>query len=222
MPIEIRSTKNVKVNGIKMVIYGSAGSGKTRLMATAPNPIIISAEMGLLSLADYDLPYIEVKTLEDVSAAYTYLKDNEDYDSICIDSLSEIAEVLLEKLKHGAKDKRQAYGVIAEKLGAMIRKFRDIKGKNVVFTAKQRTREDENTGLISIMPSLPGKVLPEALPYFTDLVLYIKIKPNKDNPIRKLQTFSDHQIIAKDRSDKLEKFEELDLTALFNKIKGAE
>jgi len=220
MPIEIKSTKNVKVNGIKMVVYGSAGSGKTRLMATAPNPIIISAEMGLLSLADYDLPYIEVKTLEDVSAAYTYLKNNEDYDSICIDSLSEIAEVLLEKLKVGAKDKRQAYGVIAEKLGAMIRKFRDIKGKNVVFTAKQRTREDENTGLISIMPSLPGKVLPEALPYFTDLVLYIKIKPNKDNPIRQLQTFSDHQIIAKDRSDKLEKFEELDLTALFNKIKG--
>lgn len=220
MPIEIRSTKDVRVNGVKMVVYGPAGSGKTKLMSTAPNPIIISAEQGLLSLADYDLPYIKVTTLDEVAEAYKFLRKNDDYDTICLDSLSEIAEVLLEKLKMGAKDKRQAYGEIAEKLGAMIRKFRDIEGKNVVFTAKQRTREDESTGLISIMPSLPGKVLPESLPYFTDLVLYIKIKPNKEAPIRKLQTYADHQVIAKDRSGKLDKFEDLDLTNIFNKAKG--
>lgn len=218
MPIEIKSTKDIAVNGVKIAIYGQAGSGKTRLCATAPKPIIISAERGLLSLADKDIPYINVETLDDVSEAYKFLRNNDDYETICMDSLSEIAEVLLDTLKADAKDKRQSYGTLAEKLGNMLRRFRNIPGKNVVFTAKQRTLVDEDTGLISIIPSMPGKVLPEALPYFVDELFYLKFKPNKGDPIVKLQTYSDHQIVAKDRSGQLDKFEEMNLTDIFNKI----
>ena len=54
MAIKLHSTKDVTVNGVKMMVYGASGVGKTRLTTTCPNPIIISAEKGLLSLADYD------------------------------------------------------------------------------------------------------------------------------------------------------------------------
>jgi len=220
MPVEIKSTKDVAVHGVKMVVYGRAGSGKTRLAATAPNPIIISAEHGLLSLVDNELPYIEVNTLQDVGDAFEYLKDNNEYDTIIIDSLSEIAEVLLNQFKKTAKDKRQAYGQIADSLSSMIRNFRDLPGKNVVFTAKLRTREDEDAGTIEYMPSLPGRVLPESLPYFTDLVLCIQVKRRAKKEISMIQTFSDHQYVCKDRSGKLDPFEEPNLTAIFNKIVG--
>lgn len=36
--------------GVKMLVYGASGSGKTGLCATLPAPLIISAEGGLLRL----------------------------------------------------------------------------------------------------------------------------------------------------------------------------
>lgn len=63
MAIEIRKTNDISVTGrgIKLAVYGGAGIGKTRLSATAPNPLIISAESGLLSLKDSATDYIAIK-----------------------------------------------------------------------------------------------------------------------------------------------------------------
>ena len=35
--------------GVKMLVYGESGMGKTMLTATLPRPLLISAESGLLS-----------------------------------------------------------------------------------------------------------------------------------------------------------------------------
>lgn len=218
MPIEIKSTRGYRVDAVKMVVYGTAGSGKTVLCSTAPKPIIISAEHGLLSLASLDIPYIEVKTLRDIGDAFNMLKKDTEFKTICLDSVSEISEVLLTELKQDAKDARQAYGKLADSLGAMLRNFRDIKQKNIVMTAKQKSREDELAGTIEYMPSLPGRVLPESLPYIVDEVLVMKMAIKKGKTIRTLQTQPDRQFVAKDRSGALNQFEEPDLTAIFNKI----
>lgn len=217
MPIEVKKTNTVRADGIKAVIYGPAGVGKTVLCATAPKPIIISAEQGLLSLADKDVDFVEVKTLTQIHEAYEFARKS-DYETICLDSLSEIAEVLLAEFKKEERDGRQAYMKLATALNAMIRNFRDIKGKNVILTAKVRTLEDENTGLVSYVPSMPGKVLPDSLPYITDLVLPMRVGKSKDGGYRYLQTQPDLNWTAKDRSGKLDKMEKPDLTELFNKI----
>jgi len=218
MPIEIKSTRGYRVDSVKCVIYGKAGVGKTVLCSTAPDPIIISAEHGLLSLANLDLPYIEVKTLQDIADAFDLLKKDDTYKTICLDSVSEISEVLLSRLKKDAKDARQAYGQLADGLSAMIRNFRDLEGKNIVMTAKMRSREDELAGTVEYMPSLPGRVLPESLPYLVDEVFVMHAKPKGKNIVRALQTQPDHQYVAKDRSGALEKFEEPDLSKIFDKI----
>ena len=72
MAIKVKSTKDV-IHFVNLMIYGDAGIGKTVLCSTAPAPIIISAEGGLLSLADKDLPVIEVECVKDVNQVYDWL-----------------------------------------------------------------------------------------------------------------------------------------------------
>lgn len=217
MPINIKSTKDVHVNGIKMVVFGYAGSGKTVLSSTAPKPIIISAEQGLLSLAGQDIPYIEVKSIKDIGESFNYLKSNNEFDTICIDSLSEITEVVITEFRKDVKDGRQAYMKLSEAMLPMIRNFRDLKGKNVVFTAKAKRVEDEYSGKTMIEPMLPGQVIPLNLPYLVDELIYMDMDKKGT---RFLQCNPAFGVLVKDRSGKLADKEKPDLTYIFNKIIG--
>lgn len=223
MAIKITSTKDYGANGVKILVYGPAGIGKTVLCGSAPSPIIISAESGLLSLADLDIPVIEVKTVDDVNEVYDWLvgsKEAEQYETPCLDSVTEIAEVLLAQFKSEEKDPRAAYGRLADEMGRTIRNFRDIKGKNVYFSAKQVKLTDD-VGVTTYAPSMPGKQLLNGLPFFFDEVLPMRIgKLESGEEYRYLQTHADMLRDGKDRSGKLAKQEEPNLTKLFNKIAG--
>lgn len=223
MSIKITSTKDVSTDGVKALVYGKAGIGKTTLMATAPSPIILSAEAGLLSLAGQDIPVIETKSVQDIYDAYEFLTESEEskkYETICLDSITEIGEVLLSQLKKVSKDPRKAYGDLADELGGLIRRFRDIKGKNVVFSAKQVRITDDDTGITSYYAAMPGKTLLNALPFFFDEVLYMTLMQDEDGTsYRVLKTQPEFGHDAKDRSGKLNIIEEPNLTKIFNKIK---
>jgi len=222
MAIKIKKTSDVKINGVKCVVYGGAGVGKTRLCATAPKPIIISAESGLLSLSDVDCDYIEITSLEDLDAAYNHLSRSNDYDTICLDYLSEICEVVLDKLKPHHKDKRQAYGEMADAILPMLKKFRDIKGKNVVFTVKLIRVQDEDSGSITEELFIPGRVLSNQIPYLVDELFCLQ-RDRKN--LQVMQTVPDRVRFCKDRSGALKAIEkpkdgetELNLTDIINLI----
>jgi hypothetical protein len=215
MAIKIQSTKDCHVDGINCVIYGASGVGKTVLCSTAPSPIILSSERGMLSLSGVDVPFIEVNNLQDIDDSYKLLKSNSEYQTICIDSLTEIAELLVTGFRKEVNDGRQAYMKLAEAVGGMIRNFRNIKGKNIVFIAKQRRIDDEESNSFSFEPYMPGRVLPFNLPYYVDEVLCMRINIKGK---RYIQTNCDRKYIAKDRSGKLLPEEEPNLTAIFNKI----
>ena len=217
MAIKIQSTKDCHVDGIKVVVHGVSGVGKTVLCTTAPKPIIISSERGLLSLSKMDIPFIEVNTVKDVDDAYNYLKADKEYDTICVDSISEIADKVIVELKKSVSDARQAYGQLSDSLGSVIRKFRDLKGKNVVFIAKSRRLDDEEAGTWQMEPFITGRALPFQLPYLVDEVFYYDID-RKGNRI--LCTKSSRKYIAKDRSGMLDEFEKPNLTEIFKKIGG--
>jgi hypothetical protein len=192
--------------------------------STAPNPIFISAEKGLLSLASKDIPYIEVKTLQSMDEAYKYCLKS-DYETIVIDSISEVTEEVLAEHKKaliaesasGKIDARQAYGKVAESVGNLIRNFRDIDGKNIIMIAKEKRIDDEDTGTFSFEAYMPGKVLPFNLPYLVDEVFCLQISRKGE---RYVQTRADRKRPCKDRSDQLDENERPDFTAIFNKIKG--
>lgn len=224
MPINIITTdRAVQDNGIKMLVYGRPGVGKTTLCATAPKPIILSAESGLLSLRKHSIPVIEIKTMQDLFDAYSYLTGPEgvNYETICLDSISEIAEVVLANAKKASKDPRQAYAELLTQMQDLIRSFRDIPRFNVYFSAKEEYSKDE-MGVQHYIPSMPGSKLGPALPYFFDEVFRLMVGEDENkNSFRYLSTRASLAHEAKDRSGALEPFEAADLTSIIFKIKGA-
>lgn len=208
-------------NGIKALIYGRAGIGKTRICATAPVPIIISAEAGMLSLRDQDVPVIEINRLDDLQRALDYVSGpaGASWHTICLDSISEIAEKVLANARAGTKDGRQAYGILAEQMWTTIKAFRDIKGKCVVMTAKAKYEKDQD-GVMRWAPMMPGQQLTQGLAYYFDEVFHLGTYRGAGGEHTSLQTHADLQYEAKDRSGALDHFEYPDLTNVFNKIYG--
>lgn len=224
MAIQIRNTSDLEFTGVKCIVYGGAGVGKTRLCATAPKPIIISAEEGLLSLSEVKCDYLEIKCLKDLDEAYRLLKSSSDYKTIALDSLAEIAEVLIMELKPQFKDGRQAYMALADAMIPMLKKFRDIKGKNTIFTCKKIDVKDEESGVVTTELFLPGNVLPNQIPYIVDELFYMDVSREG---IPFLQTCPSRKAFAKDRSGALNKAGEYakdknsvpNLEELFEKIR---
>lgn len=84
---------------LKALIYWNPKTGKTTFAWTAPNPLFICAENWLLSIKDKAPEYVEVKTLQELKDLYKWLKDtNPKYDTIVIDSLSEISKIIKDNL----------------------------------------------------------------------------------------------------------------------------
>lgn len=223
MAISIRNTSEAKTNGVKILVYGMAGAGKTTLCATLPDPIILSAEGGLLSISDANLPFIEIQSMDELIEAYKWAAESEEankFKSIALDSISEIAEVVLNYERKNTKDTRQAYGAMQEQMSDIIRSFRDLPGRNVYFSAKCEKSQDE-TGRMLYAPSMPGNKTGQQLPYFFDEVLALRIeKDSEGNTQRALMCDSDGLWQAKDRSGKLEAWEAPHLGAVIDKIKG--
>jgi phage nucleotide-binding protein len=223
MAVQLKSTRDSGVNGVKILVYGQAGAGKTTLIKTLPAPVILSAEAGLLSLADCDIPVIEIRDMADLGDAYMWLTTSEEagqFKTVCLDSISEIAEVVLVNEKKVAKDPRQAYGSMSDQMASLVRSFRDLPGRNVYMSAKVEKTQDE-MGRILYSPSMPGNKTGQALPYFFDEVFALRVERDPEgNPHRGLLCHPDGLWTAKDRSSRLNVWEGPDLGACISKIIG--
>lgn len=223
MAISLKKTGGLSANGVKLLVYGQAGAGKTSLIRTLPNPVVLSAEGGLLSIQDADIPYIEVTSMDELTEAYSWFRDSTEakqFETVALDSISEVAEVVLQYELKKAKDGRQAYGELNTTMQELIRSFRDLPGKHVYFSAKLEKSQDE-MGKLLYNPSMPGKSLTQGLPYFFDEVLALRVERDQEgNAQRAIMCDSDGAWLAKDRSGKLDRWEAPDLGEIIRKIGG--
>jgi len=223
MAISLKRTKEATAQAVKLLVYGQAGAGKTSLIPTLPTPVILSAEGGLLSIADTNLPFIEITSMDDLREAYKWLTTSAEaaeFESVALDSISEIAEVVLNAEKKINKDPRAAYGAMQEQMADIIRGFRDLPGKHVYMSAKLEKTQDE-MGRVLYAPSMPGNKTGQSLPYFFDEVLALRVEKDAEGMTRRaLMTDGDGLWLAKDRSGKLEVWEDADLGDIIKKIGG--
>ena len=156
--------------------------------------------------------------------AYKWLSESDDakqFNSVAIDSISEIAEVCLSTEKAIQKDPRAAYGEMQTTMAEIIRLFRDLP-KNILMTAKLEKSQDE-MGRMLYSPSMPGNKTGQSLPYYFDIVAALRVEKDAEGVIqRAMMLESDGLWQAKDRSGKLSSWEAPDLGAIIKKIGGAE
>lgn len=228
-------------HGVKLLVYAPSGVGKTVLTATLPTPVLISAESGLLALnaqnlsrifgdnpkfpVTKDIPTIVIQTADDLEQAYAWCATSHEaktFQSIAIDSITEIAEQVLAKEIAAATDKRQAYGELIVRMDKIIKNFRDLPSKHIYMSAKMDRNKDEFTGRFIYGPSMPGAKVGPSLPYLFDEVFYYGMHTGQDGVVtRALLTQPTEQYTAKDRSGALSQYEYPNLTYIFAKISGA-
>ena len=222
MAINLKSTQDTHRNGLKIVVFGASGSGKTTLIKTLPNPVILSAEAGLLSINDAQIPYIEIRNVEDLMEAYKWASSSAEasqFESIALDSISEVGEVVLANEKRKNKDGRAAYGEMQTVMMDVLRAFRNLSGKHVYMSAKMEKAQDEN-GRVMYSPGMPGAKLAQQIPYIVDECYALRNEKDADGVIqRALMTESDGLWAVKSRG-KVEPWEAPDLGAIIRKIGG--
>jgi len=194
---------------IKALIYGAAGAGKTVFTGTAKKAIYASAEGGLLSIADKNPHYVEVKSLKDLAELYSYLStEDHKYETIVIDSITEINEIVkmeIEK-KVGHNMQLQDWGELAKKLRDLFRKFRDLP-MNVILVAQEAYVTDEDK-IKKVVPSLNGKAATE-IAYFMDIVGYLNVE---NDGTRWIETSTNKKLLTKDRTRKIGNDTPMDFT----------
>ena len=222
----IRSTQGQgKAHGIKACVYGKAGMGKTFLATTCEAPMVIMTEPGLLSLRRYNIPFIEARTVSDLHKVADWMAGSREarkFNTFFLDSLSETVEIVLaaERLRVGMKEPRKAYNELLIISLDLIRRFRDLVGPNVIFTAKQEYSQDD-TGAIMYRPKFPGQQLGIDAPYFFDELWQLHLHTHANGVTeRAFRCHPTNQFEAKDRSGSLDPVEQANLTYIFNKING--
>jgi hypothetical protein len=224
-PFEITTTLGRQDAHITAVIHGPSGAGKTYLSRTTgqtESTLILSVANGLLSLRDVEIAAVELGGWEELRQMFGWLLQQkpQPYTWVIVDSISELAESLLNGLKEQSRDPRQAYGEMQDSVVRFVRAVRSLPC-NVVLLAKQERLQDDQ-GRMLYAPSFPGKRLSQAIPYLVDEVL--ALIPNQDEETGQmkpyLQCHPDSSYTAKDRSGRLALHELANLAAVYRKING--
>ena len=223
--MKIIKTSDIEYQHIFALIVGNFGSGKTTLAKTLKpgnKTLILSAESGLLSLKDYDIDVVIIKSLDDLYEAFNFLQTANDYKNVFFDSLTEISEQIFASLKALPEYKNNGfaiYGDYSAKIVALLKAFRDMNKYNIYMTALEKTVTENYQDTIAI--DMVQKSLSRKVPALFDLVLHLKVLPNSEGDLTRVlccdQTTSP---LAKDRSGKLLSYEQPDLQAINDKIFG--
>lgn len=219
--------------GVKSIVFGSPGSGKTPLINTAPRPVLLVTEPGMLSMRGSNVPAWEAYSPALIVEFFEwFMKSREalNFDTLGIDSISNIAEIILAdeltKVKHGMK----AYGNMSERTMKICNELYYMPQKHIVMIAKQSVIENGRQTILQggevvyepIMqkrPFFPGKDLNVKVPHLFDNVFHLNevVIPGQPKPVRALRTKEIAEVFARDRLGNLGELEPPDLSAIFTK-----
>lgn len=223
--MDIRSlrpaSKIADMLGVKSLAYGDPGTGKTPIAVTAPRPILLLCEPGARSLRFADnVPAHEAYGIKEISEFFAWWfssREVDNFDTLCIDSVSQMAEIVLTVELSRNKDGRKAYGEMSRTIMEYMNKLYFQKQKHLYLICKQ-TRIEENGGL-KRRPYFPGQDLNVKIPHLFDLIMHLGMH-NIPGVVGAQKAFCCNEqfdLLARDRSGQLNAFEPPNLTDIFNK-----
>jgi hypothetical protein len=221
MSLQLLSTNTVTPVS-HCLIYGPAKSGKTRLIPTAPQPVICSSDAGLASIREHNLPFHEVQTYSDYLVFEQAATKGElnGFETVAIDDLTEIAYLFIQEERPKHKNLMQAYGALNDEMMRVIRFWRNQSAFTAVIICKQERIKDESTGGLIYAPMIPGKAVAPQLPYLFGSVYHTEewTDPTTQAVHEVVRCKRNAQYDAGDRSGKLNEIEFANLKDIFAKV----
>jgi hypothetical protein len=206
---------------LTLVVHGESGVGKSWLADTAPAPrLILDVEGGVKFTPSEKLEWntksqppvadtvvVHVRELAAVQQAFQWLNaGRHTFNSVVIDSLSEMQKRAVDSIAGTAAMKTQDWGTLLRKMESMVRAFRDLTSHPtaplacVMFVCG--TKVENETG--RLRPNLQGQ-MGTTLPYYVDVVAHMALAPG-DEPgeyVRRATFRPVGDVVAKDRTGRL-------------------
>lgn len=219
--MHIQPAHQLAVNyGVKAIVYGPPGQGKTPLMNTAPAPLLCVSEPGMLSMRGSTIPATAAFDAQAIRDFYKWLwssKEVDKYQTICVDSISQQAEIILEDMLKKHKDGRKAYGEMSREMMGYINGLYFAQRKNVVLIAKQGVFTENEVPVRK--PYFPGQDLNVKIPHLFDEILHLStVNLPGVGATKALRCHNSYDIMARDRTGLLAEYEPNDLSYIFNKL----
>lgn len=182
-----------------VLIYAPARWGKTNLARTCPKPLVLATELGntrgLQTLADIDVPFIEITGVDMLTLVLTELNKVPDkvqylgevFETVIMDSLSGLGDLWYEEAlkiqgwtmawdkgsNEKGKDPRRPYAYVAEKGRQHMKLMMALEANLLCYARESIQEEGEGRDKVSFnAPELPGQKLPRELPGWPDASLH--------------------------------------------------
>jgi len=216
--------------GVKAIIYGAAGTGKTPILNTAPRPVLLATEAGLLSMRGSTIPTYEAYTSQRVDEFFKWFfnsTETKNFDTLGIDSGSQIADIYLNAALAGTskqgnkKHGMAAYGEMATNTMEHLRTLYYTRYKHVYMICKEEIADVDYQSLRR--PYFPGKVLPIDVPHLYDFIIRLA-KTNVPGIVGETLAFQcvgNMNVLARNRTGNLNEYEPPHFGELVNKAMNA-
>jgi hypothetical protein len=236
--MEIRKVKDALASrNITILVHGEDGRGKTTLIKTLPYEVdeilYVAADPGQLALQPnkYNqrdmtgVDFVSLKSGKDFKELIEALKSGklDRYKCLFIDGLDEIGKDALRLFKDLERGKRspnmqRAYGEMADAVELWVGNILEADVSSVFITHTDYNSEAD----IPYTPKFPGKKFAQDLNEMFDEIFCLrqarKTLDSKPAMLLQCSPFVDGRYKVKDRSGRLDDFEEPDLGKLLDKI----
>lgn len=210
--------------GCKALIFGPAGSAKTPILNTAPRPLLLATEPGLLSMRGSKIPTYEAyepKRIDEFFKWFFNSNETKNFDTLGIDSASQIADIYLVDAQKNNKHGLKAYGEMASNTMEHLRTLYYTRYKHTYVICKEEIKDLD--GQTMRRPYFPGQVLPIDVPHLYDFILRLAKTnvPGVSGEVLAFQCSGSYNVLARNRTGNLNQYEPPNFTDLVNKAMSA-
>ena len=214
--IDLRPASDfAKAFGAKCIVYGPPGVGKTPVFSSAPRPVLLATEPGLLSMRASSVPTWIGDTKAKIDEFFKWFEHSSEaknFDTLGVDSTSQMCNIALDesKSKHGLAQ----YGDMADYVMPFLKRLYFMREKHMYLIAKEELTTDGKR-----RPLYPGKFLPAEIPHLYDCILRLaKVPIPQVGEQLAFQCNGSIDVVARNRTGTLADFEPPNFTLLINKV----
>lgn len=193
MTLEVKNAEELQTIWTHWFFYGDSGAGKTELAHTFPKPIFLvpQNEGSIVTLRGRNQPYVEivdwdktpqrggsgsmVHALDALERLYHANPDNFPYDTIVIESVTHLGDLIIDQLTNGGKTQmsQNLWGTFGSNLKSIQTRLRRLQ-VNVVFIALAKTDSSEDGKTLAGGPYIQGQSA-DKLPAACDVYGYVEL-----------------------------------------------